>query len=140
MCWVCASLDPTYPGVDAVRLTEERARELSRLVWRDRLRRWLPIAVAGIAIVGLLSYMFEWRLTHIDSVVAVQAHDATVVTVKHTASRGVSILHVHLDDGRDIDAMSLLPLMPMPGAHVVINEARHASGRLTWDVVRTANQ
>jgi anti-sigma-K factor RskA len=121
-------------------LTEERARQLSRLVWRDRLWRWLPIAAAGIAIVGLLSFMFQWQLSHRDSVVAVQAHDATVLTVKHTASRGVAIYHVHLDDGRDVDAISFLPLMPVPGTHVVINEARHASGRLTWDVARTADQ
>jgi anti-sigma-K factor RskA len=126
--------------VDAVKLTEDRARQLSRLVWRDLLWRGSAVAAAAVAVVGLLVFMFDWRLSHTDRTVAMQVHDATVLNVKRTASRGVAIFHVHLDDGRDVDAVSRLPLMPMPGTYVVINEARHASGRLTWDVVRTADR
>jgi hypothetical protein len=63
-----------------------------------------------------------------------------VLNVKRTTSRGVTILHVHLDDGRDVDASSRLPQWPAPGTHVVIDESRHASGRVTWSVVRVANR
>jgi hypothetical protein len=62
--------------VDAVKLTEDRARRLSRLIWRDRLRHLLPLMVAALAIVGALAFMLEWRLSRTDRTVAVQAHDA----------------------------------------------------------------
>jgi hypothetical protein len=123
-----------------VKLSEDRARRLTRLVRRERLRRWLPIAAAGLAVVSLLVFMFEWRISHADRTVEVRMHDATVLNAKRTASRGMTILHVHLDDGRDVDALSLLPLMLVPGAHVVVSEARQASGHLTWDVVRAAER
>jgi hypothetical protein len=60
--------------------------------------------------------------------------------VKTTTSPGVRIFHVHLDDGRDVDALSRLRQVPAPGTHVVISESRHQSGRLTWDVVRVADR
>jgi hypothetical protein len=66
-------------------------------------------------------------------------HEATVLAVKRTAARGAAVVRVHLDDGRDVDAVSTLRLTPQAGSHVVINEARHASGRLTYDVVRTSD-
>jgi hypothetical protein len=47
-------------------------------------------------------------------------------------------VHVHLDDGREVDAFSALRLTPFAGTHVVINEALHASGKHTFDVVRFA--
>jgi hypothetical protein len=123
-----------------VKLSEDRVRQLSRLLWRERLWRWLQVGAAGLVVVGLLAFAFAWRLSHTDRTVAVQAHDATVLNMRRTSSRGVAIFHVHLDDGRDVDAVSLLPLMPAPGTHVVVNEARHASGRLTWDVVRAGDR
>lgn len=123
-----------------MKLSDDKARQLSRLVWRERVRRWLPFAAVGLALVGLLLFMFEWQISHTDRTVDVQVHDATVVSVKRGASRGVAVIHVHLDDGRDVDAVSLLRLTPVAGTHLVISEARHASGRLTWDVVRVADR
>jgi hypothetical protein len=126
--------------VDAMRLSNDRARRLSRLVWRDRLLRWLPLAAAGLALLGLMVFTFEWRVTHTDGVVGVQMHDATVLSARATQSRGLTVFHVHLDDGRDVDAASLMRFLPAPGTHVVISESRHASGRLTWGVERVGDQ
>ena len=48
--------------------------------------------------------------------------------------------YVHLDDGRDVEAFSHFRVAPPNGAHVVVAEARHASGRVTYDVVRLFDQ
>ena len=49
-------------------------------------------------------------------------------------------IHVHLDDGRDVEAFSHFRVALPNGAHVVVAEARHASGRVTYDVVRLVDQ
>lgn len=122
-----------------MRLSDEKARRLTRLVWRERALRWLPVAAAVLAMLGAYIFFVEQQIDRADPTVNVQVHDATVVTVKRsTAARGAAIVHVHLDDGRDVDALSALRLPPQQGSHVVINEARHASGRVTYDVVRFA--
>jgi hypothetical protein len=45
------------------------------------------------------------------------------------AERKWAIFPVHLDDGHEVAAFSALRLTPSAGAHVVINEALHASGK-----------
>jgi hypothetical protein len=122
-----------------MKLSDDKARRLSRLVWLERLRFALPAAVAVLALVGFLVFATEWQIDHADRTVDVKMHEATVLAVKRTAARGAAVVRVHLDDGRDVDAVSTLRLTPQAGSHVVINEARHASGRLTYDVVRTSD-
>lgn len=119
-----------------MKLSDEKARRLSRLVWFERLRFALPAVVAVLALLGFLLFATEWRIGHADRTVDVKAHEARVVAVKRTAARGAAVVQVHLDDGRDVDAVSTLRLTPQAGSHVVINEARHASGRLTYDLAR----
>jgi hypothetical protein len=116
-------------------MSDDKARRLERLVWRERARIALPAVAAVLALVGLLLFTTEWQIGHSDRTVGVEVHEATVVAVKRTAARGAAVVRVHLDDGRDVDAVSRLRLTPPAGAHVVVNEERHASGRLTWDVV-----
>jgi hypothetical protein len=118
-----------------VRLSEENARRLTRLVWRDRLLRALPIVVAVAVLAAGFTFLFLERIERADLTVDVTMHDGTVLGVKKlAAARGAAIVHVHLDDGRDVDAFSALRLVPIAGAHVQISEARHASGKLTYDV------
>jgi len=119
-----------------VRLADDKARRLRWLVWRERARIALPAMAAVLALVGLLLFTTEWQLGRSDRTVETHVHEATVMAVKRTAARGAAIIRVHLDDGRDVDAVSALRLTPPAGAHVLVSEARHASGRLTWDVVR----
>ncbi len=121
-----------------MKLSDEKARRLSRLVWRERARRWLPLIAAGVLVLGAYGYFTEVQISRIDRTLEVKVHAATVLDVKRTAARGAAVVHVHLDDGRDVDAVSALRVAPAAGAHVVVNEGMHASGRLTFDVVRTS--
>jgi hypothetical protein len=120
-----------------MRLSDDKARRLTRLVWRERARRWLPAAAIVLGLLGAYAFFMEKQIDRADPTVTVQVHDATVLAVtRGTSARGAATVHVHLDDGRDVDASSALRLAPLQGSHVVVNEARHASGRATYDVVR----
>jgi hypothetical protein len=118
-----------------MRLSEEKARQLNALVWRDRAKRFVPVAAAAICAVAMLTFFLVRQVEKADRTVDVQVHKATVVHVrKHSNGRGAGIVEVQLDDGRDVEAYSGLRFDPAVGAHVVINESRHASGKLTYDI------
>jgi hypothetical protein len=105
------------------------------------MKRWLPIAAGVVAMAGVLGFVLANQIERADRTVDVQQHDGTVTGHKGaTGARGASILQVHLDDGRDVEAFSTFRVPPLNGAHVLIAEARHASGRLTYDVVRLIEQ
>lgn len=118
-----------------MRLSQEKSRRLSALVWRDRLRQIVPVLLAVAVLFAGASYMLMRKTTTAtyDQTVEIMPHTGTVTSVSHTGPRS-SIAHVHLDDGRDVDAFSSMTVIPPAGAHVRVNEARHASGRLTFDV------
>ena len=99
----------------------------------------LPLVALAAVMAAVLTWLLAWQVEKSDATVDVKVHQATVLGVKHAGTRGAAILHVHLDDGRDVDAASVMRVDPQPGAHVVVNEARHASGRVTYDVARLAN-
>ena len=118
-----------------MRLSNEKARQLSRLVWRERVRRFLPIVLGVVLLMGAATVFLVRQMERADRTVEVTTHDGTVVNVKKFgAARGAAVVHVHLDDGRDVDAFSGLRVVPVAGTHVTISEARHASGRLTYDI------
>jgi hypothetical protein len=119
-----------------MRLSEEKARQLNALVWREQLRRWVPVIAVAVGAIALLTFFLVRQVEHADRTLDVKAHEATVVSVKRTGARGAAIVNVHLDDGREVEAFSVLRVDPPAGAHVVVNEARHASGRLTYDIYR----
>ena len=123
-----------------MRLSEEKARRLSALVWRERMKRWLPVAAGVVVLAGVFGFVLSQQIRRADRTVEVQERDGTVTGLKSgSAARGASILHVHLDDGRDVEAFSTFRVVP-PGAHVIIAEEKHASGRLTYDVLRLLDQ
>lgn len=118
-----------------MRLSEEKARQLNALVWRDRVKRLIPVVAAVIFAIAMLTLFLVRQVERADRTVDVQVHKATVVNVKkHSNGRGAGIVEVQLDDGRDVQAFSGLRFDPAVGAHVVINESRHASGKLTYDI------
>jgi hypothetical protein len=123
-----------------MRLSDEKVRRLSALVWRERARRWLLVLVAVLAVAGALTYVLSSHVERTDRTVDVRERDGTVVSIKQGGSRGASIVRVHLEDGREVDAYSAIRVVPPKGSHVVIAEARHASGRLTYDVVRLVDR
>ena len=122
-----------------MRLSEEKARQLNAMVWRERAKRLLPVAAVVICAVAVLTIFLVRQVERADRTVDVQVHKATVVHVKkHSNGRGAGIVEVHLDDGREVEAFSGLRFDPAVGAHVVINEARHASGKFTYDIAAVA--
>jgi hypothetical protein len=123
-----------------MKLSDEKSRRLTALVWRERARRFVPLLLAVVALFAGLTFFFIEQTSRADRTVDVQAHAGTVTGIQRAGSvRSSGVVHVHLEDGRDVDAMSA-PRMPLAvGAHVVINEARHVSGRVTYDVVRAGD-
>lgn len=121
-----------------MKLSDDKARRLTWLVWRDRARIWLPLAAVALVLIAAVFFITETQIGHADRTVDVKVHGATVVDIKRTAARGAAVVHVRLEDGRDVDAVSLFRVAPTAGSHVVVNEERHKSGRLTYDIVRFA--
>lgn len=119
-------------------MSEENARRLDALVWRDRARRWLPVIAIVVGATALLTLFLVQQAEKADPTVDVRTHTATVLDVNHAGGRGAAVVRVHLEDGRDVEAYSGLRVDPMAGAHVIVNEARHASGKLTYDIARIA--
>ncbi len=124
-----------------MRLSDEKARRLWALVWRERLRRWLPVVAALVALAGAITYFNINQLARVDRTIDVQQRDGRVTGHKSGGSSpSASILYVHLEDGRDVEAFSTFRVAPPNGSHVIVSEARHASGRTTYDVVRLFDQ
>jgi hypothetical protein len=122
-----------------MRLSQEKARQLNALVWRDRARRWIRLVAVVVGAIALLTFFLVRQVEHADRTLDVKTHEAVVVHVKKSGNgRAAGIVEVRLDDGRDVDAFSMLRLDPAAGSHVIINEARHASGRMTYDIARLA--
>ena len=121
-----------------MKLSDDKARRLTRLVWRDRAVRWLPVAAGVLALLGAFLFLTETQIDHADRTVDVTVHDARVMDIKRTVGRGAAVVQVRLEGGREVDAVSLFRVAPMTGSHVVVNEERHTSGRLTYDIVRFA--
>ena len=122
-----------------MRLSDEKARRLNALVWRERARRILPVIVVAVGAIALLTFFLVRQVEKADRTLDVQVHQATVVHVKKSGNgRAAAIVEVRLDDGRDVEAFSALRVDPAAGTHVVVNEARHSSGRMTYDIARVA--
>jgi hypothetical protein len=119
-----------------MKLSQENARRLSTLVWRERLRRLAPSVLAAVVLIGLLTVFLLRQMDRADRTLNIAVHNATVLSVKQGGGPRAAMLRVHLDDGREVDAFSALRLTPLAGVHVVVNEALHASGKHTYDVVR----
>jgi hypothetical protein len=120
-------------------MREENARRLSAMLWRQRLRQGAVVVGVIAVLAGFAIALFRQQVGRLDRTVDVAVHDATVLSVKPSGNApGAGVVHVHLPDGREVDAFNTLRVMPRTGAHVVVNEARHESGKHTFDVVRLA--
>ena len=114
-------------------MSEDKSRRLKAMVWRERARRWVPIVLGLVVLFAGATYMLSSQLTRADRTLEVASHTGTVTGITRSGPRS-AIAHVHLDDGRDVDALSQFNLIPPAGSHVTVSESRHASGRLTYDV------
>jgi hypothetical protein len=120
-----------------MRLSDDKSRELSRLVWRERLRTFAPVVLLVACGFAGLTFYFNWQRSHSDPTVGFAQVHGTVLEVKRQTLRSAAIVHVKLDDGREVDAFSGLGTLLPPGTHVDIAAATHASGKLTYDITRT---
>src|SRR3979490_733361 len=102
-----------------MRLSEDKARRLNALVWRERVRRVLPVIAVAVGAIALLTFFLVRQVEKADRTLDVQVHQATVIHVKKSGNgRAAAIVEVRLDDGRDVEALSVLRLAPMGGGHV----------------------
>ena len=67
------------------------------------------------------TYMLSSQLSRADRTLDVVTHTGTVTGITRSGPRS-AIAHVHLDDGRDVDALSQLSIIPPAGTHVVVSE------------------
>ncbi len=114
----------------------ERERELSRLIIKERIKRSAIAVIAAVAIFGTYVFLTYERTRLVDVTVETARLDGTVVSTAPGLTGKSMVVHVRLDDGREIDATSTLKLQPVPGAHTQIRMARHQSGRVTYDVAK----
>ena len=113
----------------------DRERALTRLIWIERIKRSAIAVLAAGTIFGAYVFLTYERTTLIDQTVETAMLDGTVVSAERSLSRkGGYVVHVKLDDGKQIDAVSLLAFMPAPGAHAEVKMARHQSGLVTYNV------
>ena len=116
-----------------MRMSEDKSRRLMVMVWRERARRWVPIILALVLLFAGATYMLANQLRRTDRTLEVLTHAGTVTGITRAGPRS-AIAHDHLDDGRDVDALSQMTIIPPAGTHVVVGESRHASGRLSYDI------
>jgi hypothetical protein len=121
-----------------MRLSQDKSRRLTAMVWRERAKRWVPVALVLVLLFAGATYMLSNQLSKADRTLDVVSHSGTVTGMKRAGLRS-AIAHVHLDDGRDVDALSQLNVIPPAGTHVTVSESRHASGRLSYDVKRLSD-
>jgi len=120
-----------------IRLSDDKARRLSSLIWRERLRRYLPLVAAAVLLVVVFTAVLLNQARRADRTVDVTLREATVVHIKRIAvATRAAIVIVHLAGGDDVDAFSTVQPVPAIGARVEVSEAHHASGRLTYDITR----
>jgi hypothetical protein len=120
-----------------MRLSDDKARRLSSLIWRERLRRFLPLVGAALLLVAVFTGVLLNQARRADRTLDVTMREATVVSIKRIAvATRAAIVTVHLAGSGDVDAFSSIQPVPAIGARVEVGEARHASGHLTYDITR----
>jgi hypothetical protein len=112
------------------------SQKISRLIWRQRIVTWGSRGLLAAAALGSAGAWTWYRQNQIDMTVEAHPITATVTGLGRGAvARGISVVHAHTDDGREVDAFSTLRLAPAVGAHIVLSEAHHKSGRITYDLL-----
>ena len=124
---------------DDMRLSDDKVRRLSALVWRERARRWLPIARGVVVLIAGFAYILDTQMRRADRTADVAAirHGGGYQAGRHgTRRRGHARSPRRWPHRRGLQC---------PAAHAagrrawVINEASHAYGKLTNDVMRLAD-
>jgi len=118
----------------------EMARKLAQAIWRQRVTTYGPTLLLLIVCTSLGGWFFSYRLDRADPAIAMTEVTGIVMEARRVASKtAVTIAHIRLDDGKEIDADSTLPAPLIPNEHVVLNEMRHASGKMSYHVLKVQN-
>ena len=119
-----------------MRLSSDRQKKLTGMIWMARLKKALPVILIAIVLGGAAIYVSNERAARQDKTIEVKEHKATILALKRPRSRGIAIVTARLDDGRVVDALSQLSNVLVADEEVTISEGIHASGRHTYDVIR----
>lgn len=118
-------------------MTPEQKKQLDRMILMQRLKIIVPSVAVVLVIFGIITWMTAARTDRIDTTVEQHTVAGQVVgTARLTGRRGGFQIHVKLDDGKEVEAISALPQPPYPGEEVELSAATHASGKVTYKVVR----
>jgi hypothetical protein len=110
-------------------MREETRRRLNRAIWRDRLKLVAGLAIAAAALIAAFAFMdFDASVENL-RVPGIVEHIG--VLNSKDASRAVTV-DVELDDGRHVTVIALKTTDPHVGAHVLVSEHRHRTGRVTF--------
>ncbi len=120
-----------------MRLSRENDRKLTQMIWRERAKRIGVIGALAAVLVGGAVYFNRQQELRADPTVTVGSVEATVVAGVARGSRKGYIVHARVSDGREVDAWVSSGYAPVPGTHVILAEAHHKSGKLSYEVIRT---
>lgn len=121
-------------------MTPDQKRQLDRMIRMQRLKVVVPLVAAAVIVCGAIVWMTAARTARLDATVerhAVTGHVLGKAVL--TGRRGGFQVHVRLDDGHEVDAVSQMRQPPYPGEAIELAASTHASGRVTYQVVRLKN-
>ena len=120
-----------------MKMSRSNAQKLSGLLWRQRLRKIGIGAGVILGLAGLLITFNNLRVARSDPIVIVTPVTATVSRHDTTRSGRTGFLfHANVADGHEVDAIAPNGFAPPVGTTVVLGEAKHKSGRLSYDFIR----
>jgi hypothetical protein len=121
-------------------MTPEQKKQLDRAILMQRLKVIIPSVIVVALVFGGYAWVTAEKVARVDRTVesyTVAGHVAGAARL--TGRRGAYRLHVRLDGGGEVEAVSALPQPPHDGEAVELRVATHASGRVTYQVVRLVN-
>lgn len=118
-------------------MTPEKARKLQRLIWMQRLKLWGPLVAIVLAVFGGFVWATAEKAARVDPTVEIHMVGGEVMRASRVPGRGGGFrVHVRLEGGKEVDALSRLPRPPYAGEPVKLRAAAHESGRVTYTVAR----
>ncbi len=118
----------------------EMARELQRAIWRQRFKSYGPTVTLVLVCAVLGGYLFSFRLDRADPTMALTQLNGTIFEAHRVSGRAaVFVAHIRLDDGKDVNADSTLAAVLKPNERVLLSQARHASGKVSYHVLQVLN-
>jgi hypothetical protein len=121
-------------------MTPGQKKQLDRIILMHRLKIIVPSIAVAAVMFGTIAWIMTAQTARIDATLEHHKVAGHVVgAARLTGRRGGFKVHVKLDDGREVDAMSGVPQPPYAGEAVELDAATHASGRVTYSVVRLVN-